>query len=1346
MFEHFNSPGRDFRFHALPRTAEATSEEIRLGNEGSRFEHEESCLHELFEAQADLTPLATAVVSGDECLSYRALDEQCNRLAHHLRHLGVGPGKLVAIYFDRSELPIVAILSVLKSGAAYLPIEPAYPEERVRHIFGEARPVLVLTEEALTSHIARSFAGPVIAIDGSQAAILEQSPSRLTRESTGVSPSDLCYVIYTSGTTGRPKGVMTEHRNTAFFARMFNRVCGTSPSDRVYQGFSLGFDGSVEEIWMAFTNGSALVVGDRAAPRFGNDLAEYLTKAAVTYFSTVPTLLSTMTEDIPTLKTLVVSGEVCGPEIALRWARPGRKLWNVYGPTEATVNTAAKLCVPGRPITIGKPLDGYGAFILDENRRPVPRGEKGELYVSGKGLCRGYLNQPALTSERFVTLPNFADTNEPLRLYRTGDIARRNDDGELEFFGRIDSQVKLRGYRIELSEIENVVLEHGRARSASVKLFESENGQALAAYVVPKDASRSFDRANLMKFLKARLPGYMIPAYLEVLDELPMLASGKVDRSLLPEPVSPLVCMETKTARPETALEEKIEKVWAGLFEISEVSVDQDFFLDLGGFSLLAARMVTRLRSELDLDATVRDVYRYPTVRKLAAYFSRVGTGNRPAQETREKSSREIFESLSPWRRRKTTLLQGLSIYASHAVGTSSFSVLLAIALEWYRGEISGAAAIGLGLGGVLLIWPLFLFLAILSKWVLVGKYRPGKYPLWGAFYFRWWLARKLHAMSGAGILSGTPFLSVYYRLMGAKVGKNCILGTSLCGSWDLVSIGEGTSIGPDTQLPGYRVENGMLVIGSLDIGKDCFVGAHSALGLDTKMGDGARLGDQSLLPDGEAIPPRESRKGSPCVADSVPVPEGPVIPSSRARRLALGVVQLSLAYSLGLFSFVPAGALFVGWLWLFFGTGILWGAVSLVVSVPAGIVASCLYFAALKRLILPSARPGVYSLYSAFYVRKWLSDGLMRAARTLLLPVYTTLYLPAWLRLMGAKIGKRAELSTVWAFEPELIHIGEESFLADGSILGGKRIYRDRVEVGVTRVGKRSFVGNNAVLPAGRTLGAGCLLGVLSTPPDGDPCVADGTEWLGSPAFSLPHRKKAEGFGDDVTFRPGKRLYAERAVIDAVRILFPAYVALFDFAAFVSLLFLSWKALGITGALLIAPIISVLTGLSASISVALLKKLVMGAFRPVIRPLWSRYVWLNEMVNGAYESVMAPFLAGFLGTPFAAPLLRLMGTKIGKHVFLDTTLFSEFDLVEIGDYAAINRGAVIQNHLFEDRVMKSDRLRIGDECSVGSMAVVLYGTEMERGSSIGPLSLLMKGESLAPFTRWHGIPVTRRN
>jgi non-ribosomal peptide synthetase-like protein len=509
-------------------------------------------------------------------------------------------------------------------------------------------------------------------------------------------------------------------------------------------------------------------------------------------------------------------------------------------------------------------------------------------------------------------------------------------------------------------------------------------------------------------------------------------------------------------------------------------------------------------------------------------------------------------------------------------------------------------------------------------------------------------------------------------------------------------------------------------------------------------MGDDTRLGDQSLLPDGATLANGEQRRGAPAQPGDVSAPQGQLRRSGAGGMVVFTAAALGLGYLGALLLSAPAlGAI---WLWMLasaHGGAALVLLVSVVV-LPLLVALSCILVAALKSALLWGTTPGVHDLYSLHYLRHWLAYGLMRMSRILLLPVFTTLYLPPWMRLLGARIGAYAEMSTVWCFTPELLAAGEGSFFADGCFLGGRRTFGGRFELRASHVGAKSFVGNGAMLPPGAGLGDNCLLGVLSIPPSRTDNTPDGTDWLGSPAFILPNRHKVGGFEERLTFKPTRALYAQRAVIDACRILIPA-ISLFVIGSIgFSALSSTYESYGSLIALAATPLVAVAMAALAVAIVVALKWAVMGRFKPVVVPLWCPYVWLNEMVNGVYESIMAPVMGVIFGTPFAAPILRLLGCRIGHGCYIATSLFSEFDLAEIGDHVALNSGAVIQNHLFEDRIMKSSHVRIGNRCSVGNMAVILYDGHMQDGAVLGPLSLLMKGEIVPPGTRWHGIPTVK--
>lgn len=1322
------------------------------GNDAGTADFGDATLTSLFESRVDRTPDAAALICPRRTLSYAQLDRSANRVANYLRAKGIGPGKFVGIYFDRGALPIVAILGALKSGATYVPVDPAFPADRIKHIIEETSLSMFLTEAAMVDRTRGFFDGPCVALDAIEFELAQQPSARLPAGEIGAQPSDLAYLIYTSGTTGRPKGVMAENRHAFRYALAMNEVCGTTVSDRVYQGFSLAFDGSIEEMWMAFSNGSALVVPSKDTAKFGNELGQYLDAMGVTYFSTVPTLLATLTDPVPSLKTVVVSGEACPPELVNRWAREGLDLWNVYGPTEGCVNTSAKLCRPGQPITIGKPLRGYDIHILDEQMKPVAHGASGELFVGGKTLARGYLNRPDLTDEKFLVLPEL-EGRRNVRVYRTGDLVRWNEQGELEFFGRIDSQVKIRGYRVELGEIESILLEQDNIRAAAVILIEKDGLQELAAFVEKKDAAVAIDRTELLARIEKRLPPYMVPGYLDELETFPRLASGKVDRKQLPAPQNPLVRQKANFVSPVGETEEKIAVTMAEVLGLGKISVEDNFFLDLGGHSLLAAKMITRLRKDLTSVAAIRDVYSHPTVRQLAAHYdgqlqaapaaeSRETAANAPAAAPTVKSAAQVFEEVSRRTYARTGLLQALSSYFIYGLTVMPLALILYFERGWLHGAMTNLYFWTTLTGVTLFAWPSLLAIHWAAKWALIGRYKPGKHALWGGYYFRWWLVNRIATACRLDVLAATPLMPIYARMMGAKIGKNCVIDTMHISSWDLIRIGDNASIGMDSQLLGYRVEDGMLHLGSIEIGNDAFVGIHSALGLDVTMEDGSALDDQSYLPDQHTIPANETRKGSPAVKAAVSLPDASEAAPASLSPATMLAAHTALIFAMEAALLVPFFAMIVVNQLIYHKLGNYVGFLWSLLSVPTGFTVYALYFVALKRLVLNKAQPGTYSVNSAFYLRKWFADRLIRMSRFFLLPLYTTLYLPIWMRLLGAKIGKRAELSVLMYFSPDLMELGEESFFADSSIIGGKRFHKGHMQLAFNKVGKRSFVGNSAILPVGASLGNGCLLGVTSAPPSR--FTPDNTDWVGSPAFMLPSRQKVGNFQDEQIFNPTPKLYAQRALIDGLRILIPS------FAAMAASLFLYYAMgfvydnLGPAALWAIVPLFGMVSSLWFVAVAVVTKWAAMGEIKPEVKPLWTPYVWANEMVNGVFEATMSLAMLPLHGTPFIAPLLRLLGCKIGKRCYIESTLFSEFDLVNVGDYVALNRTSIVQNHLFEDRVMKSDVIRIENECSVGNMAVVLYNTEMHRGANLGPLSLLMKGETLKPRSYWHGIPTVQ--
>jgi non-ribosomal peptide synthetase-like protein len=1292
-------------------------------------------LHEHFEAQAQRRPNHHAVECNGEIVTYAELNARADRLARKLRAEGIQSEFLVALYMVKSCDLYAAMLGILKAGAGYVPIDPKFPIGRINSIVEDAGIKIILTDQTLGPNITERVAARTIVVDTSDDEYApELSPVVVT-------PQDVCYVIYTSGSTGRPKGVVIEHRCAANYIKAFRSTYKIDENDRVYQGFSVAFDASIEEIWAAFSVGATLVVPTEDIARSTFDVAEFIERERVSFFSTVPSFLALMTPGLPTLRILILGGELCTPQLIASWMRPGLRILNTYGPTEATVVATALECAPNQPVSIGGPLPGYSAHVLDERLKPVAIGETGELYIGGESVARGYLNRPDLNAEKFLIVPGLETAG---RLYRTHDVVRLLDDGQLQFVGRADSQVKIRGFRVELGEIERVLLENTEIRQAVVKTVELDGLLEIAAYVVLAPGQQQLDRQELCKALSHRVPDYMMPKYVDVLFEFSTMTSGKVDRKQLPPPQSLLRDLPDQIAAAETDLERSIVEVWQRILHLPAVSIDHDFFVDLHGHSLLAARIVTELRNNFpDVAVSVRDFYEHRTVRKLAAALAgrRMVAAQPDASIAERKDSPSIagFAPL-PKTRWLCALLQTLGLLAFYGAAALPLACGILLIFEVHDGSLAWQRAAGVATIGGFAVWPSWLFLSIAIKWVIIGRFKPGRYPVWGLYYFRWWLVTRFQALSWSEMFVDTPLMNLYFRAMGASVGRNANIGTPVCAAFDLVSIGHNASIGPETHILGYKVEDGWLILGPIEIGNDCYIGTHCSLGIDVCMEDGSRLEDLSVLPDGALLKSSEVSRGSPAkpvIGEAVKAhqPHGSLING------LFGFIHLVLIYVMGyilILSALPAVAM-IGCA-LYFG-GPLAGFAAALAAVPISTIWYLQLINAIKHDFIGRIKPGRYSTRSLAFLKYWFLHYLMNNTRHLLMPLYATLYMSSLLRLLGAKIGKNVEISTIAHAMPDLLEIGDGSFLADACIVGGHKIYGGEIELLPNKVGKRTFVGNSALVPPGTSLGDDGLIGVLSTPPAEMTQTLHQARWLGSPGFLLPETEKVSCFSSRQTFAPGLFRTGARALIDLIRVLLPGMVGMAVLSIFCLAVYESYRMLSLVPTLLLTPAFAFAATFLNLVMVSFLRHVFMPRFRPVVKPLWCSYVWFNEVVNAVYEAAAGSLLAPMLGTPYVAWFLRHLGCKIGKWVFLETSLMSEFDLVTIGDRAALSLGSTIQPHLFEDRVMKSDTIDIGKYCSVGNMAVVLYGTRMEEGAALESLSVLMKGEALPPWSRWHGIP-----
>jgi len=1302
-------------------------------------------MHRLFEAVALQHAMRTAIEHGNEFVTYAELDRRANRIAWALRHRGVGPGSLVGLYLPKSTSLYAAMLGILKAGAGYVPVDLRFPVDRVQGIFADAGVKAIVTTRELNQGLKPSRAAR-LELDHAKTE-LQTKPDRAVMGLPG--PEELastCYVIYTSGSTGHPKGVIVSHQNVKTFASALRTEYRISENDRIYQGFSTAFDASVEEIWAAFSSGATLCVPSEEVSRSPTDAAEFINANGITYFSTVPTFLSMVSIDLPTVHTLVLGGEACPPDLVSRWATPGRRMLNTYGPTETTVVATMSECAPGKLVTIGRPLPGYVTYIVDENMRLVPAGTPGELLVGGNAVAGGYLKRETLTAEKFIPNPFTEQAATAPILYRTHDLVCEMPDGNIQFLGRIDDQVKIRGFRVELQEIESVLLDEAGIRGAAVRVLHLNGLPELAAYVVQAEGA-DLDREGLVSRLRARLPDYMIPRFLDVVSALPVTTSGKIDRSRLPEPATQLQVRTKAVEPPASELESRLLSVWNRHFPGTSVSVLDDFFLDLGGHSLLAAQVATELRSDPGTaNASVVHLYTFRTIRALAAFLgewrptdartSEAGPANDNCGDT---EAERTFQTVPKWERYTTVTLQAVALLIYHGIQMTPVVFMGWLGYGTLAGSIAPGDAAWLGTLAGFFAWPAMLAIAIAMKWMVIGRFQQGRYPVWGLYYCRWWVVNLFQHLSWSHMFAGTPLMSLYFRAMGASVGPRCTILTPVGSAYDLVTIGEGSTVGTETHLSAYRVENGWLEIGRIDIGKRCFVGTQASLGLNTRLEDDVWIDDLSQVPDSVVISQGARCQGVPLKGAAFAVPDQ--TPGACARPVLYGFLHLLLIYAMGyllIFAALPGLALAA---FALTTTEFALGPLALLAAAPVSIVWYGLCVVAVKKFIIGPIRPTTCSIYSSQYLRLWFNRYLMANTRQILMPLYATVYLPWFYRLLGAKIGKNTEISTLNEATPDLLDIGEGSFLADECIIGALRIHNGTAELLPVRIGNRSFVGNSALIKGGFRMGDNSLLALMSTATDARAFAEGKGQWLGSPAFPLPRPVQDLPFGNATLFSPPAEMVRKRYFVDAVRILLPSFIWMAAMLSLAVVTTLTFEHLPLWSWLLVLPLASVLSSVGEIGAVALIKFIVSGRFQASVHPLWSEAVILDEIVNGVYESLSTTTLAPLQGTPFLAPALRLLGCRIGKWCFLDTTYFSEFDLVKIGDFAAINQGATIQTHLFEDRVMKSGEVRLGNGCAIGNMGIVLYDTEIEAGVITSPMSVVMKGERLTAGTRWIGVP-----
>lgn len=1273
-------------------------------------------------------PDKLAIVSEGISWTYREVEQRSNQLAQALVAQGVKPGDRVAFVLPRGPKTILTLIAILKTGASYVPIDSQSPPGRIADCLEDADPVLVVAQDSVARVL--GCPAPVVTLDDffEQADGHDDVPIELDLD-----PDSLAYVIFTSGTTGRPKGVPITHRALTNFVRGNQEVCiRVRHDDRVFQGFSPASDGHHEEVWPTLDAGATLYVALPKHVHSGHDLGTFLTEHEITIVSCAPTLLSMVEHDVPSLKRILFGAESLSNSMVERWWKPDREILNTYGPTEATVGATFGTCVPMHPITIGKPLPGYDCYVIDHEHRQVPIGHEGELAIAGVGVSTGYFRREELNAGRFLENPYYEPERQNRILYRTGDRVIVNDSGDLVWLGRIDNQVKIRGHRIELSEVESHVMSDLAVQMAVVVVRDAEGDNPHLVALVRLKEGHELSFSGFLERMRASMPAYMVPQSVELVDSIPMLPSGKIDRGACAKLHGHPIRIEREILPPLNETEELLLDVWQDLFQTEDVSCDDDFFVDLGGYSLLASRMVSVLRSNHGYPAlAVLDLYENPTIRSLAALLDGMV---RPISEEPE------FIHASPNRYRIAKVVMFLLVMVLFGLQAVMWlgPLLIAIYLST-EGGYSDWHSFLYGVAVNALSVPFLFLLAIAAKWIVGGRAKEGTYPMWSGTFIRWWFVNRILAVAPVMFISGTPLATWYMRALGAKVGKNVTFESLEIDTPDLIEIGDDCSFENSSWLHAASVSNGLLHIRKIKIGNGCIVGVRSGVAGGGTMEDGSAVRDLGCVTSGMVVPKDEEWLGTPArKAEKRQLPlYDPLKRPSRSRLTLFAVYQTVLVALLAILDSIP----FMAIAFTLYNssdefTAYLWEPVYAI----ALVFFSCIQALLIKWVVIGKLRPGTFRYPGTYWLRKWFADKHLELMSGTIVPVYDSLFTRSWCRSLGMKCGPRCEIALPRRMPYDLVEMGTESFLASEVSIGMPLRRNGTITLERTKVGDRVFLGNDSVVPQGQSIPDESLLGVLSVSPDmGD---QTGQAWLGSPAFRMPTRQVVDMFSIEHTYRPPRKLYVERLIHEAFRVVLPSMYSLMLAAAFIEAFVFIWNLHSVLLGVILVPVLYLLTAILGALIVKFSKWVLVGRYEPSVQPLWSRRVWNVETYSAVLHDFGVPvFVTALVGTPMLPAFMRFLGAKVGKRTFINTTDFTETDIIHIGDDVAINANAPLQAHLFEDRVMKIGPIKIGDRCSVGAYSVILCESELKSDSHIGDLSLVMKGETIPSHTYWIGSP-----
>jgi amino acid adenylation domain-containing protein len=1386
----------------LPLNSEEENKRIlnEFNNTKIPYQKEKTILH-LLEEQVDKTPNSIAVIFEETSLTYCQLNERANQLAHFLKiDHHVAHEDLIGVVLNRSEKVIIAFLAILKAGCAYMPLDPHAPADRLNFMVADAQPKAIIFEKDVAPRFCESTAIPLVDID------LHYSDLRYNPDNVCTGKS-LAYVIFTSGSTGKPKGVLIEHQG------LLNNILGC----HIYRDYlepikasatsAFTFDASIQQIAAVLTAGHCLCILSEQVILDMIALITTIEKYQIKIFNSTPSLVQELllqfaknNTDI-SLEKIITGGEL------LPLSVPGilqsnqifrhLKIFNVYGATETCIDntqfildSSTQLLTASVPI--GKPKANVQIFILNHVQQLQPIGIPGEICMSGDVLARGYLHRPDVTHDKFVANPYLPGQT----MYRTGDLGCWLPDGNIEFLGRMDDQVKIRGYRIELGEIEQVLLSDPRIESAVVLVKEIAAGnKELVVYYTSRDALNSKD---IRKHLSENLPAYMVPSCYVRIATFPLTSHGKINKkALLAMDAESLDQRSEHHVSPKTELEKQVYLYFSTILGNENFGVTDDFFT-IGGTSMSAIQIVSKIRESLWPNISVADILQHRTIESLIHHFQEKEAVN----QAKRKDASRIFspddgddngcihldDFIDQVHDSEKEVPSGLrcflqvfgSIFISIITGMSVVpSILLLFMIRGKYGLLPAVLSAPLAGPGIILSG---LLLTAVIKWLVIGKYRPGVHKVWSWYFLRWWFVGRLTSYMNILMvhwIRETMFINWWITLLGGTVDKGAVISTIHITEPDLIEIGENTTIDEDTHICGHTFHKGLLILGPVKIGANSYIGSMSVVLPFAQMEENVFLDRQSLIKTGQRCPKGTYWQGSPATMGENPYASGhhPFTVTAHSHPFLLFFLQL-----LGVV--ILSGSIVVALIPLFFLSPLLSRAMpsllSTAITLCIGPVFFLSVFAALciasKWLLIGRTtkgikRPGLWLAWRQWLVNRFLTSVLFRA-----LAEYTIggTILCNWLyRALGVTIGKRTLIAApIVHHDADLITLGDDVWIGSRLQLFPTartahhthliqnqcsiQLSSAEMQAAPISIGHHSIIAERCIMMPGSQMQPWSSLGSLSVVSENQ-CLPENSIWLGSPAQIIHAHKDEER--DAVRHQNVARL--QQASSSQIIKDTPASLTHYSFGRIVQVLlvifFLFLQAVAMIPCLLIfqhvhffsagpiwriaiIPFLFLLFGLFSFALSLIIKRILMPNFSGAHR-YWSLPFITWEFMNRLMIFGVAILFKHVRGSALASVIVRCFGAKIGRNVFYDTTPPCEMDLISIGDDVILQEDSFIIAHVVDNGYLQHGPVTIEAGCSINVFTIILPGAIMRAFSTLEPLSLLLKGEIITENTVWHGNP-----